>query len=258
MMRALYSAASGMIAQQLNMDTIANNLANVNTYGFKKSRAEFQDLLYNTIRGATAQVPTGMQIGVGVRPSSITTITTGGNLVQSDNPTDMAITGAGYFRLVNPVNDAVPYYTRDGSFKLDAEGYLVNADGLRLDGVDPLPQGAHELDINAEGAVKYRDANGELVDTGQRIQLYTFANPSGLTRLGRNLLLQSEASGEAAGGDAGVEGRGTINQRYLESSNVQIVDEMVSMITAQRAYEVNTKAIQSSDEMMGQANQLKR
>ncbi|MZP29541.1 flagellar basal-body rod protein FlgG [Heliobacterium undosum] len=258
MMRALYSSATGMIAQQLNMDTISNNLANVNTNGYKKSRAEFQDLLYSTVRAATAQVPTGMQVGAGVRPSSITTITSGGNMVQTDNPYDMAITGQGYFRLTNPNNDAVPYYTRDGSFKLDSEGYLVNADGFRLDGFDPLPEGATELDINSDGMISYKDVNGERVDTGQRIQLYTFPNPAGLNREGRNLLTQSTASGEAAGGDAGVDGRGTIAQRYLESSNVQVVDEMVAMITAQRAYEVNTKAIQTSDEMLGQANSLKR
>ncbi|MTV49593.1 flagellar basal-body rod protein FlgG [Heliobacillus mobilis] len=258
MMRALYSAATGMIAQQLNMDTIANNLANVNTYGYKKNRAEFQDLLYSTMRNATAQVPTGMQVGSGTRPSSITTITTTGNMIQTESPTDLAITGEGYFRITNPNDDNVPFYTRDGSFKIDSQGYMVNADGYRLADIDPFPEGATKIDINSDGAISYQDINGDRVNTGQKIQLYTFTNPAGLTRQGRNLLTQSAASGDATGGDPNVDGRGGIAQRYLESSNVQVVDEMVNMITAQRAYEVSTKAIQSSDEMLGQANNLKR
>ncbi|MDD2422423.1 MAG: flagellar hook-basal body complex protein, partial [Heliobacteriaceae bacterium] len=144
------------------------------------------------------------------------------------------------------------------SFKLDAERYLVNADGLRLEDIDPLPEGAYDLVISPEGEISYKDADGATVNTGQIIQLYNFANPAGLAKYGRNLLVETEASGEAIGGDPGLEGRGTLAQRYLESANVQVVEEMVAMITAQRAYEVNTKAIQTTDEMMGQANNLKR
>ncbi|KAB2953792.1 flagellar basal-body rod protein FlgG [Heliorestis acidaminivorans] len=259
MIRALYSASTGMKAQQLNIDTIANNLANVNTFGYKKSRAEFQDLLYQNLRTATMQNPTGMQVGMGVKPSSITTITTNGNLIQTENPTDIAIMGQGYFQLVNPMNDAVPYYTRDGSFKLDVEGNLVTADGYILDGIAPLPEGAYDINITAEGMVTFRDADGdgELAEAGQ-IPLFMFNNPAGLTKAGRNLLLASEASGEAVEGFPGEQGRGTLAQSFLESSNVQVVEEMVAMITAQRAYEVNTKTIQTSDEMLSQANTLKR
>ncbi|QGG47178.1 flagellar basal-body rod protein FlgG [Heliorestis convoluta] len=259
MIRALYSASTGMKAQQLNIDTIANNLANVNTFGYKKSRVEFQDLLYQNLRTANLQTPTGIQVGMGVKSSSITTINTNGNLVQTENPTDMAIMGQGFFQLINPQNPAVPYYTRDGSFKIDVDGNLVNADGYILDGVEALPEGAYDISISAEGLITYRDGNadGELAEGGE-IPLFMFNNPAGLTKAGRNLLLASEASGEAIEGIPGEGGRGTLAQSYLESSNVQIVEEMVAMITAQRAYEVNTKTIQTSDDMLSQANQLKR
>ncbi|MCW2277465.1 flagellar basal-body rod protein FlgG [Heliophilum fasciatum] len=258
MMRALYSAASGMNAQQLNMDTISNNLANVNTYGYKKARAEFKDLLYANLRNATAQVPTGMQVGSGVRPSSITIINTGGSLINTGNPTDVAVSGEGYFRVVNPADDTRPYYTRDGSFKLDAEGYLVNGDGLRLDGVDPIPPRSSNVNIDKDGQISYVESGAATATAGSKLQLYTFPNPAGLERKGGNLLMQTDASGEAGGGDPNTEDRGGIVQGFLEASNVQVVEEMVAMITAQRAYEVSTKAIQTSDEMMGQANTLKR
>nr|WP_207732254.1 flagellar basal-body rod protein FlgG [Heliobacterium chlorum] len=253
----MYSAATGMKAQQLNMDTIANNLANVNTYGYKKNRAEFQDLLYTNLRAATAEVPTGMLVGSGVRPSSITTIATNGNMIQTENPSDMAIMGEGYFRLTNPTNADRPFYTRDGSFKIDSEGYMTNADGYRLDGIDPFPEGATNIDINSDGRITYQNAEGTREELGQ-LQIYTFTNAAGLNREGRNLLTQTAASGDAIEGIPGEEGRGTIAQRYLESSNVQVVEEMVALIAAQRAYEVNTKSIQTSDEMLGQANNLKR
>lgn len=258
MMRSLYSAATGMVAQQLNMDTISNNLANVNTYGYKKNRAEFQDLLYTNLRNSTAEVPTGMQVGVGVRPSSITVITSGGPMIATSNPTDMAITGEGYFKLINGNDDTKPYYTRDGSFKLDSQGYLVTADGIKLDGVEQIPSGASKINITPEGQITYNESGATTATNGSKIQLYTFQNPSGLDKQGRNLLTQSDASGEATGGDPNKEDRGSIAQGYLEASNVQVVEEMVAMITAQRAYEVSTKSIQTTDEMMGQANNLKR
>ena len=245
MMRALWSAASGMKGQQTNMDVISNNIANVNTYGGKKVRAEFQDLVYQTLRdagaqsGADSQYPTGMQIGLGTRVAATNRVITQGSLQTTDNPTDVGIQGEGYFRITMP--DGTTAYTRDGSFKLDSNRRLVTTDGYPL----------------ADGTVSDTPAGGTQQVVGN-ITLARFINPAGLTAIGKNLFVESEASGAAIEGNPGEDGNGTLTQNTLEMSNVQIVEEMVNMIISQRAYESNSKAITTSDSMLEIANGLKR
>lgn len=262
MMRGLWSAASGMTAQQLNIDVIANNLANVNTTGFKKSRADFQDLVYQTMweagstTGDGAKVPTGIQVGLGVRPAAIQKVFSSGTFKQTGNALDVAIEGDGFFTVTTP--DGELAYTRDGSLKLDDQGRLVNSDGYPLEPEVVLPTGTLSVTIGPDGSVTAKVAGQSDPVQAGKIQLARFMNPAGLSNTGHNLVLPTAASGSAITGTPGSEGLGRIAQNTLEMSNVSVVEEMVSMIVAQRAYETNSKAIQASDEMLQMANQLRR
>ncbi len=262
MQRAIWSAASGMVAQQLNIDTIANNLANVNTTGFKKSRARFQDLLYQTLRApgaASSQrtlYPSGMQLGLGTRPAAVEKLFTQGDLKKTDNPLDVVIQGDGFFKVTLP--DGTTGYTRDGAFLLDRDGQVVNTDGYPLEPTLTIPQGTTTIQIGADGtvtAIVAGQLNGTQVGS---IELASFVNPSGLRASGQNVLLPSDASGDAVLGTPGENGLGTMGQGFLEVSNISVVTELVDMIAAQRAYELNSRAIKVSDEMLSQLNTLVR
>jgi len=260
MMRSLYTAATGMTAQQLNLDVISNNLANVNTTGFKKSRADFEDLMYQTLRQPGAQqaggqmIPTGKQVGMGVRPVAIQKIWSQGDYQQTDNQLDVAIEGQGFFRIQKDNEDV---YTRDGSFKLNNNRDIVDSNGNLLVPQMTVPENSTSVVIDPNGLVTALTADGEAVELG-RIQLYTFPNPSGLMATGRNYFRETPASGVAVPGDPGADQFGTLAQGFLEMSNVSVVDEMVNMIVAQRAYEANSKSITTSDQMLQTANQVKR
>ena len=269
-MRALWSASSGMQAQQLNVDITSNNLANVNTAGFKKSRAEFKDLIYETLQrpddpelmfGNAA--PVGLQVGHGVRPSATTRDFTGGNLEPTGNTFDIAIEGNGFFIVERP--DETLAFTRDGSFKIsvdDTDRYLVTSEGYFVLSSDEdyieIPEEYTDISISANGIITGREADGTIEELGQ-IGLAKFLNPEGLLAMGNNLFQETAASGEyIIQDDVSDPGFGTMLQGFLEMSNVQVVEEMVNLIVAQRAYEVNTKAVQTADEMLGQANNLRR
>jgi flagellar basal-body rod protein FlgG len=262
MMRALWTAATGMVAQQANIDTISNNIANVNTTGFKKSRSDFQDLMYQTIRqsgsstGPDTQLPTGIQIGSGVRQVATQKIYTPGNFQQTGNELDVAIEGDGFLQVVLP--DGALAYTRDGSLKRDGEGRIVTSEGYPLEPQITIPAEATEITISAEGVVSATIPGQTATEELGQIQLARFVNPAGLDSIGRNLLKETSASGQPVVTNPGADGAGTIVQQYLEMSNVQVVEEMVNMIVAQRAYEINSKAIQTADDMLGQAANLKR
>jgi flagellar basal-body rod protein FlgG len=262
MSRALFIAASGMAAQQINIDVIANNLANVNTVGFKKSRADFQDLLYQTVKpaGATSgpgtQVPTGIQLGSGVRPVSVQKLFTQGDFQQTQGELDVAIEGEGFFQVTQP--DGTLGYTRAGSFKKDRDGRMVTSDGFSLEPAMTIPSDALRISIAQDGTVSVtQPGTPQPVDVG-RIELARFVNPSGLVSIGRNLFLPSGSSGDPTTGTPGDTGLGTLAQGFLEGSNVDIASELVNMIIGQRAYEINSKAIQTSDEMLQFANNVKR
>lgn len=259
MMRALYSSATGMVSQQTNLDVIANNLANVNTAGFKKSKIEFQDLIYQSTRpagsevGAGNVVPTGIQIGHGSRVMATSKIFTTGEVSATGEQLDVAIDGPGFFEVT--MADGSTAYTRDGAFKRDSTGRLVTSDGLPLAAGITIPQGASDIGISATGDVSVRTAGGFQNFT---LNLVRFANPGGLESIGRNLYRSTPASGAAEQGQAGGDGFGSLAQGYLEMSNVKVVEEMVNMIVAQRAYEVNSKAVQTADDMLQISNNLKR
>ena len=260
MLRALYSAAAGMQSQQMNLDVISNNLANVNTTGYKKSKIEFQELLYQTTRepgseqAAGNQLPTGIQVGQGSRPVATSRIFTTGDLTQTGAQLDVAVQGDGLFEVQMP--DGTLAYTRDGAFKTDSTGRIVTSDGLPLQGgFQPVPAGTTNITISATGLITYTGANGT---TNSQVQLVRFNNPAGLTSLGSNLYKETLASGTPELGNPGTAGFGSLNQGYLEMSNVKVVEEMVNLIMAQRAYEVNSKAVQAADEMMQQSNNLRR
>lgn len=261
MLRSLSSAATGMEAQQLNIDIISNNLANVNTTGFKKSRGDFQDLLYQTVVPAgtpssnSTQMPTGIQVGMGVKPVAVQKIFTQGDYQETGNSLDLAIEGDGFYQITQP--NGVVAYSRAGAFKLDSEGGIVTSDGYQIEPSITIPSTASSITISSSGLVSVTNSDGSVTEVGQ-IELARFMNPSGLNSIGKNLYLVTASSGEAATGTPGEDGFGTISQGYLEMSNVNIVEEMVNMITAQRAYEVNSKAIQTADEMFQKANDLKR
>lgn len=262
MMRSMYTAASGMKAQQFNIDTIANNLANVNTAGFKKSRVDFQDLLYQTVRHAGtpvtdgAQIPTGIQLGHGVRPVATQKIFTQGTFQQTDNPLDLVIESDGFFQILLPSGEIA--YTRDGAFKTDSEGRIVTSDGFFLEPEIIIPEDASDITVGSDGTVSVTiPGNPEPQMVGQ-IELAKFVNPAGLHSAGRNLYLATAASGAPVIGTPGLDGFGMIAQGFLEMSNVEVVEEMVNMITSQRAYETNSKAIQASDDMLQTANNLRR
>jgi flagellar basal-body rod protein FlgG len=249
-----------MESQQLNLDVISNNLANVNTTGFKRSKIEFQDLLYqNTAvagaeQGNGALLPTGMQVGQGARPVATSKIFTEGELTQTGERLDMAIQGDGFFQVQMP--DGTLAYTRDGSLKTSADGQITTSEGLSVqNGFQPIPTGTTSVTISPNGLVTTVGANG--TQTFQ-VQLVRFTNPAGLQSIGRNLYLETPASGTPETGTPDQAGFGSLQQGYLEMSNVKVVEEMVNMIVAQRAYEVNSKAVQAADEMMQQSNNLRR
>ena len=260
MIQSLYSGATGMEAQQLNLNTIANNLANANTTGFKRSKIEFQDLLYQRPRAVGAEagggniVPTGTEVGNGSRVVSTAKMFTQGQLKQTDEKFDIAIQGDGFLQVQKA--DGTFAYTRDGTLKVDGQGRVSTSDGLPvLSGFQPIAPGATSVSISTNGEVTVKSAQGS---QNFRIQLSRFANPSGLQSLGGNLLEETAASGTVEQGNPGEAGFGTVMQGFLESSNVNIVEEMVNMIQAQRAYEINSKSIQTSDDMLDKTAQLKR
>jgi len=262
MMRSLWTAASGMVAQQANIDVISNNLANVNTTGFKKSRTDFQDLMYQTMRqagtttGPDSQLPTGIQMGSGVRQVATQKIYTEGSFQSTGNSTDLAIEGDGFFQISMP--DGTINYTRDGSFKLDSTGRIVTSEGYPLEPAITVPTNATAFAVSSDGIVTATIPGQTNPQNLGQLQIARFVNSSGLDSLGKNLLKETAASGNPVLSNPGTDGAGTIQQKYLEMSNVQVVEEMVNMIVAQRAYEINSKAITTSDTMLEQAANLKR
>ena len=262
MLRALWTSASGMIAQQTNLDVTTNNLSNVNTSGFKKERADFADLLYQINRepGAPVEpasmVPTGVQVGLGVRVVGTPRIMTQGNLQVTDRPLDITIEGDGFFQVLLPNGEVA--YTRAGSWNLDGEGQIVNSDGLLIEPALLVPEDATEIMISSEGLVSVTiDGQTDVEEIGQ-IELARFVNPGGLRAMGKNLFMETPASGAPIVGNPGDEGLGQVHQGILEMSNVQVVDEMVNLIIAQRAYEANSKGVQTADDLLRIANTLKR
>jgi len=262
MIRSLWTSASGMKSQSLNIDVISNNLANVNTTGFKSSRADFQDLLYETLRQAgtssseSTDVPTGIQVGHGSRPVAAHKIFTQGDFQQTKNELDIAIEGGGFFQILQPNGETA--YTRDGAFKMDRDGRMVTPDGFVMEPEIAIPSDSISLSIGLDGTVSVMQAGSNSPTEIGTITLARFVNPAGLHSIGRNLYLPTNASGDAIVGTAGEDGLGSLAQGFLEMSNVSVVDEMVKMITAQRAYEINSKAIQAADDMLQQANNIKR
>jgi flagellar basal-body rod protein FlgG len=263
MIRALYSAASGMNAQQTNVDNIANNLANSNTSGFKSRRAQFQELLYQNVvqPGAAASqqttVPTGLQLGLGTRAASNEIIFTQGDFSETDNPLDLVIQGNGFFQVRMANGDLA--YTRAGQFQLNNAGGMVDASGNLLEPQITFPQNAQSITVATDGTVSYTLPNQTQAQTAGQIQLATFINPAGLNSLGQNLYQPTTASGEPIiGTPGGQEGLGTLLQGYTEQSNVSVVDEFVNLIVSQRAYEANSKVVKAADEMYQEMNNLTR
>ena len=258
MMRALYTAASGMTAQQMNLDNIANNLANSSTNGFQQRRVQFTDLLYQSdVVPATSQttVAAGMQIGLGVRPGSTEIIQTQGDLATTGNPLDVAIMGAGFFQILLPSGQTG--YTRAGSFHMDSQGNVVTADGNALQPAIAIPADATNVSIGSDGTVSVTLPNQTQASKVGVIQTAMFANAGGLNSIGNNTYLATTASGEAiVGSPGGTEGLGTLQQSSLEQSNVSVVDQFVQMIVAQRSYESNSRVVKAADEMLQQLNQL--
>lgn len=259
MLRALYSSSAGMQSQQVNLDVIANNLANVSTTGFKKSKIEFQDLLYQNVRnagsesGAGNQVPTGLQVGHGSRVVATSKVFTTGELSATGERLDIAVQGDGFFEVQLP--DGTRAFTRDGAFKTAADGRIVTSDGLVANGGwQPIQTGTTSINISPNGEVTTTGTSGKQTF---KVQLVRFSNPAGLESIGRNLYRETAASGTAEQGNPGEAGFGSLQQGYLELSNVKVVEEMVNLIIAQRAYEINSKAVQAADEMMQMSNNLR-
>jgi flagellar basal-body rod protein FlgG len=259
MLRAFSTAATGMAAQQMMVDVIANNLANINTTGFKRSQINFQDLLYVTMQEPGTEVasginsPSGLEIGSGVRAASTIKVFTPGELQNTGRPLDLAITGEGFFQVTLPNGD--PRYTCDGSLQINAEGQLVTTTGYFLEPAISIPTDAVSVGIGKDGGVNVTDPSGTVSIVGN-IQLVRFPNSSGLANEGDNLLAETEASGTPMTGTPGESGFGTIQSGFLEKSNVQMVTELVNLITAQRAYEINSRAIKAGDDMLRTANQV--
>jgi len=263
MIRALYSAASGMSAQETNIDNIANNLANANTVGFKSRRAQFQDLMYQslvqpgTASGQQTVVPTGLQLGLGTRAASNEIIFTQGAFTETDNPLDLVIQGNGFFQIQMP--NGTLAYSRAGQFQLDKTGNVVTPQGYALDPQITVPATAQQITIAGDGTVSYTLPNQTAAQTAGQIQLANFANPAGLNSLGNNLYAPTDASGDpTVGAPGGAEGLGSLLQGYTEQSNVSIVNEFINLIQAQRGYESNSKVVQAADQMYQQVNGLIR
>lgn len=260
MIRSLWISKTGLDAQQTQMDVISNNLANVGTTGFKRARVAFEDLLYQNVRQAGAntsqqtELPTGLQIGTGVRPTATPRMFTQGNLQQTGNDYDVAINGSGFFQIQLP--DGTTAYTRDGSFHVDSNGGLVTASGYALQPAITIPANATAITVGADGTVTATIAGQTAPQNIGTIQLASFTNPVGLESRGENLYLETAASGTANTNTPGTNGLGTLQHKYLETSNVNVVEELVSMIQTQRAYEINSKSIQTSDQMLAKLAQL--
>ncbi len=260
MIRSLWSAATGMHAQQMQTDVVANNLANASTTGFKKSRANFEDLMYRTMQvaGQTTpgggQVPTGIQVGMGVRPTSVQKLFSQGDYIQTDNPLDIAIQGEGFFRVLHGDEDL---YTRAGNFTLDSEGFLTTPSGDRLQPEISLPIETITINLQDDGTLTAHGADEAILAT-ENVLLSTFVNQAGLFATGNNLFRPTEGSGAATERTPGEEGTGTVANNFIEGSNVSVVEEMVAMIAGQRTYEANSKSIQTADSMLTTANGLKR
>jgi flagellar basal-body rod protein FlgG len=260
MIRSLWIAKTGLDAQQTQLDVISNNLANVSTNGFKRSRAVFEDLLYQTLRQPGAQssqqtqIPAGLQIGTGVRPVATARIFTQGNMQQTGNAMDIAINGQGFFQVLMP--DGTTSYTRDGSFHVDSQGQMVTSNGYTLQPPVTIPAGALSVTVGQDGTVSVTQAGSIAVTQVGALQIANFVNPGGLQAMGQNMYQETAASGTPNTGTPGVNGLGLLNQGYVETSNVNIVEELVSMIQTQRAYEINSKAIQTSDQMLQRLSQL--
>lgn len=262
MMRSMWIAATGMGSQQFNLDVISNNLANVNTVGYKKSRADFEELLYQEMRlpGAASspetQIPTGLHVGLGVRLAATQKIFTEGNLEQTGNPLDLAVEGEGFFKILLPNGDNA--YTRNGSFKIDRDGRIVTPTGYPVDPEISIPDDTRSVTISSDGIVSVTQGGSEVPTEIGSIELAKFINPGGMRPIGQNLFVATEASGDEITGVPGEDGLGLMAQGFLEMSNVNVVEEMVKMIISQRAYEMNSKAIQSADEMIQTVNNLRR
>ena len=260
MMRSLWISKTGLDAQQTQMDVIAHNLANVSTSGFKRSRAVFEDLIYQTIRQPGAQssqqtqLPSGLQLGTGVRPVATERIFTQGNLQLTSNDKDAAIQGAGFFQVLLP--DGSTAYTRDGSFQTDSQGQLVTSSGFPLQPAITIPANAQSLTIGRDGTVSDTTPGASAPTQVGAIQLATFINPAGLQSKGENLYVETSASGNANTNAPGANGAGLLTQGYVETSNVNVVEELVNMIQTQRAYEINSKAITTSDQMLQKLTQM--
>lgn len=261
MIRALYSAGSGMTAQQMSIDNIANNLANSNTTGFKARRTQFQDLLYQNFlqpgaaAGSQTIVPSGLQLGLGTRPSANSIVFTQGSFTQTDNPLDMVIQGKGFFQIKRPTGETA--YTRAGSFQLDKDGNIVDASGNPVEPQITIPAQAQSITIAPDGTVSYTQPGQTASQVAGQIQLANFTNAGGLNSVGSGLFTPTDASGDPiVGNPGGQEGLGTLQQGYLESSNVSVVEEFINMITSQRAYEANTKVVKAADEMYQQVNNV--
>jgi flagellar basal-body rod protein FlgG len=259
MNQALWVAKTGLDAQQTRMTVVSNNLANVNTTGFKKGRAAFEDLLYQTVRQPGAQTsqqsqsPSGLQLGTGVRVVSTEKMFTQGNMLQTNNSLDLAINGRGFFQIQQP--DGTLAYTRDGSFQLNSQGQIVNSEGFALQPGITIPQGTQSISIGADGIVSAQLAGQAAPQQVGTLTVADFINPAGLQAKGENLYIETAASGPPQTGTPGLNGTGSLVQGSLESSNVNIVEEMVNMIETQRAYEINSKAIQTTDSMLQYVNQ---
>ena len=260
MIRSLYIAKTGLDAQQTQLDVVSNNLANVGTTGFKRSRAVFEDLMYQNMRQVGGQtsdqtrLPSGLQLGTGVRVVATERLHSQGNLTKTDNPKDVAINGGGFFQVLMP--DGTTSYTRDGSFQTNAEGQLVTASGFQVQPQITIPQNATSITVARDGTVSVTQAGSTATVQVGQLQQATFLNPTGLQSAGENLYTETDASGAANVVVPGLEGAGVLTQGYVEASNVNVVEELVNMIATQRAYEINSKAVQTSDQMLAKLAQL--
>jgi flagellar basal-body rod protein FlgG len=260
MIRSLWISKTGLDAQQTNMDVTANNLANVSTNGFKRARAVFEDLLYQTLRQPGAQssqqtqLPSGLQLGTGVRPVATERIFTQGNLQQTGNSLDVAVNGQGFFQVLMP--DGTTAYTRDGSFQVSAQGQLVTSSGFQVQPAITIPANTLTITIGQDGVISATRAGSATPSQIGSLNLANFVNPAGLQSMGQNLYLETAASGTPSTNTPGTNGLGTLSQGYVETSNVNVVEELVNMIQTQRAYELNSKAISTSDQMLQKLSQM--
>nr|WP_297457502.1 flagellar basal-body rod protein FlgG [uncultured Halomonas sp.] len=260
MISSLWTAKTGLEAQQVQMDVIANNLANVSTNGFKRTRVVFEDLLYQNLRQpgaqstALANLPSGLQIGTGVRPVATARLHTQGGLEHTENSRDLAIDGKGFFQVMRP--DGTTAYTRDGSFQVNQDGQMVTSSGYPIEPAVFIPANALSVTISQDGIVSVTQPGTSQSNEVGQLLLSTFTNPTGLESIGENLYLETDASGPRNDSMPGLNGAGTLYQGYVETSNVNVVEEMVSMIQTQRAYEINSKAVQTSDEMLARLTQM--